>query len=134
MRLFLVFCTLFAAVPAHAETGWKFQAGAEAAFLHYGDGLGFFCSPGSGAVGIYAEVPQAGSSENLGFRIADQSFSHVAGVMQTGFQAMVSADDPLFSAMARGGVMRVEAGGAFVEVPLAGADIAGLQGACAGQP
>lgn len=134
MRFFIAFFALFAPVLAHAETGWKFQAGAEAAFLHYGDGLGFFCTPGSGAVGVYAEIPQAGAGESLGFTIAGQSFSHSAGAMQKGFQAMISADDPLFSAMAGGGVMRVEAGGAFVDVPLAGADVAGLQGACAVQP
>ena len=134
MRFFIVFCAFFAPVFAHAETGWKFEGGEEAAFLHYGDGLGFFCTPGMGTVGIYAEVPQAAATETLSFTASGQRFSYPAVSIQTGLQVRLSPDDPLFAAMAAGGMMRVEAGGAAVEVPLAGADIAGLQRACATPP
>jgi hypothetical protein len=131
MRFFIVFLALFAPVFAHAEMGWKFAANDEAVFLHYGDGLGFFCTQGMGTVGIYAEVPQAAATETLSFAASGQRFSYTATSIQTGLQVRVSADDPLFSAMSAGGVMRVEAGGAGVDVPLDGADIAGLQKACA---
>lgn len=131
MRFLIVFCAFFATVLAHAETGWKFVANDEAAYLHYGDGLGFFCTPGMGTVGIYAEKPQAAETETLSFTADGQRFSYPATSIQTGLQIRIAADDLLFDAMSKGGVMRVEAGGAGVEVPLQGADIFGLQKACA---
>ena len=134
MRFFIAFLALFTPVFAQAETGWKFASGEEAVFLHYGDGLGFFCTPGMGTVGIYAEVPQAAATETLSFTAAGQRFSYPSVSVQTGLQIRVAADDPLFSAMAMGGEMRVEAGGAGVDVPLNGADVAGLQRACAPSP
>lgn len=139
-RLLVSLLICCGALPALAMPAWQFDNGEAVAFLHYGDGaesqLGFFCSPGFGTVGIYAEIPGVAIAEGGGAKLAitaaGQRFTYDAGMVQAGLQVMVGADDPVMVAFASGGSAILEAEGKSLEVPLAGADVAGLARACRG--
>lgn len=129
-----------AALPAMAAPSWQFDTGEAVAYLHYGEGaesrLGLFCSPGFGTVGLYVELPglalpEAGGAK-LAITAAGQRFTYQAAAVQAGLQLMLGADDPLMVAFASGGKALFEAEGKALEVPLDGADFAGLARACRG--
>ena len=128
-----------AATPAlAAEPHWEMQVTDHVAFLHLADaaqgGIGFFCTPGFGTVGMFVEVPgfsaPDATSQQLAVSVGATRLVYETGALQGGLQAMLAADDPLFAAMAGADSLRLEADGKGFDVPLAGADFTGLQQAC----
>lgn len=127
---------LLLASPAVAAPVWQYQQTELAAVLHYGEGdastLGIFCSPGAGMAGLHAELPGAEPAAELSLTMAGVRYSYPASALQNGLQAMISADDPLWRALAGQGRLLLAAGGVEVELPLPGAEAGSLQRACAG--